>query len=361
MLQSTYSADSVRGWRNEGKEVTLPATFTFVTSVAGNGDYAPGSLNQFTISVNGGLIMIPASNGSTGNIRLISSQWTVNNIISTGNLSNPYAFNGSGDIFYNTGGNVANTKLILNSQTGFYTYSATANANVGATVGIRRISTDYTGTIVGITTSLGNNFYVNLFNYDGSNLVLESNINLDNGNTFGVSNIYVNPSGNIAVMTHERSSNIQIYNRSGNTWTLDANITNNTRSYNCVINNFGNVLAVNTGNLSNNGTRIYTKSGNTWSLSQTLFSNVAGNTQSRDLLSITNDGTIISSDVDWSPGNSLYSPSVQLINYNSANANYAVTQTLTAGTGLSQGKLTAQPGYLFVTQFLGNTDIYSCL
>lgn len=357
MLVSTYSADSVNGYRKAGKEITLPVTFTSLATISGNLDYNPANNNPFQIAENGGLIFIPASNTSTGNIRLVSSQWTTNTIINTGELIIPFGINGTGTILYQVGGNVANTKLVLNSQSSYYGYTEGPNVNVGAGVSIRKISSDYGGNTVAIVTQAAssNNYFVNIYDYNGTNLTLQTNIDLG-VNAFGTANVYMNPSGNVAVMTHSQASNVQVHIRSGNTWSLQGNITNNNQIFNCFVNNFGNILLLNTSNLSNDQTRLYTLSGNTWSLSQTFTSNISGNTANRGRLSTTNDGNIISCEVVYSNA----SPITEIIQYDVANANYALTQSITSTLN---GVLSSEPGYVFMTQSgsTGYIEVYSCL
>lgn len=356
MFISTYSADSVRGYRNQGKEITLPVTFTSIATISSNLDYNPSNTNPFQITADGGLIFISASNTATGNIRLISGQWTTNNIINTGEIV-PFAVNGTGNIIYQVGGNVANTKLVLNSQSSYYGYTEVANINVGANVSIRKISSDYGGNTVAIVTQAAssNNYFVNIYDYNGTNLTLQTNIDLG-VNAFGTANVYMNPSGNVVVMTHSEASNVQVHTKSGNTWSLQANITNNNKIFNCFVNNFGNILLLNTSNLSNDQTRLYTLSGNTWSLSQTFTSNISGNTSNRGRLSTTNDGNIISCEIVYSNAN----PVTEIIQYDNANANYSITQNITL---TRDAVLTSEPGYVFMTQSgsAGFIEVYSCL
>lgn len=361
MLVSTYSADSVRGYRSEGKEITLPVTFTSVAVISGNSDYS--SPTPFQITDNGGLIYISAClTTSFTNIRLIHDQWTTNTIINTGELNNPFAINGTGNILYQVGSNVANTQLVLNSQSSYYGYTESANINVGANVGIRKISCDYSGNTVAIVTQAAssNNYYVNIYDYNGSNLTLQTNANLG-VNAFGTANVYMNPSGNIVVMTHSEAPNIQVYTKSGNIWSFQSNVSSNTGSNNCVINNYGNILVYNTTNTNNNSTRIYTYANNIWSLSQTFYSNVSGNTQDRTDLTITNDGNIIASYVNWGPGGPNLFASTEIFQFDNANSNYQLTQTI----GGSSPALTSEPGYLFIRGGLGagigNITVYSCL
>jgi hypothetical protein len=370
MFNSTYSAGSVRGWRNISSEIITPVTFTYIGVVAVAG-------SNIAITTNGGLLFsaINTTFSTAANTsQVISNSFTTATNFKLSNYPNPYGINGYGNLIVNL--NSAPGNIEINQQTGLYTYSPIANINVGnpnANFNISDLTFNNSGDTLGVTVINSNAFqtpagYAHIYNFDGANATLEANININPASTPPTfsSRINLNPVGNYAIITTPNSSNVQIWNKTGNTWALQANISN-VVAHTGVINNTGNIIALNIDDPNQDITKIYTRSGNTWSLLQNVSTVISGAQSSRRSLDMTQDGDIIAVSVSYT-GNNL--PRVEILNYDSTNGNFTLTQTIFGNSNANQFGTTSSymglslsktPGYLIVSS--GNTaaEIYSCL
>lgn len=377
MLNMTFSADSVRGYRNFSQEIISPVTFTYVNTIFSNLSNPLGS--NIAITNNGNLIICTSNttfdNTATNTTRLISNYFTSYNSFKLSNYPNPYTINGFGNIIINI--QTAPGNLEINEQTGLYSYSPIANIDVGApnaNFNISDISVSTAGDIFAVSVINSNALqspagYAHIYSFDGSNVNLQANIDIDPVTTPASfsSRINLNNSGNYVVLTTPTSGNVQIWNKTGNSWSLQSNI--NVTGENGVINQYGNICAINVrANVSNDITQIYTRSGNTWNLLQNVSSYISGVDQIRKSLDMTADGNIIAISVSYDPSANNNSR-IEILNYDDSNGNFTLTQTIYGNSNIDLGigslfnglSLSKNTGYLIATSGNNNIEVYTCL
>jgi len=389
MLNTTFSSSSVRGWRQteEGNVIVLPVTFNFIRWFGANLNEPIGSavkiINSGQYIYSAGVTALPPAN-TAYTIRAITNyfnSWQVTDINTPTNYPTIFDCTGDGSkiafTVYNVS-NVANSNIEIRKFTSNFNSTILANItpNLAAGWAVTDISVNADLSIIGcaISNNLSNSnvAYAHIYSFDGANTSLMANINYAKNTGSIDPRISINQPGNYAAIAAPGSGNIQIYYKSGNTWTSEANIAL-TNVKDVKINSYGNIIAINV-NEANDSTRIYGKSGNTWSLLNTFYGNISGNTVNRESIDINNEGTIIGSTIRYTVSSGTKAQDrVAIYQYDSSNANYALTQNLlsqysnTAVTSINFKSLSISKntGYL-ISHWGGSTstehiEVWTCL
>lgn len=316
MLNSTFSSSSVRGWRQQEEgNITLPATFSFINSL--KNDISQPTGPNLAITDNGefifasGITAFPPAN-IVNSLRVVTNYLTNFNAYNlTANRPSVYAIDSMGNLAVF---DEVNNVIQLNQFNSNLTF--TNIANISAASGTLSYSGDgkYLGSINGARLIV--------YEIIGNSVTEQANIAI----TIGFDSfIDLNKTGNYLVIG-SATSNSQIYSRSGNTWSFESNISG---SATCIrINDYGNIVA---GVYNQSGAlTISSKISNVWSTLNTFYSNVVGLNSRRLSVDMNGEGTVIASSIRYtanlSPANNEHR--IAIYNFNSANANYELTQNL---------------------------------
>lgn len=376
MLSSTYSTDSVRGYRQVSADIPQPINFQLTTHIS---DINVGRYRY--ISDNGSIVV--STNLATAN-RI--GQLTYDIFQTTANLANPNivafapntevisSINGAGNclVFPNVDANF-NWTLEINQFGNLPNYSPVSN--IGTSQVTRYINCNYNCNTIATTQIIGTNNYCIVYGFDGSNISIEANIQFTNYSPGELANNFcrLNSEGNYLLVIHRKyaNANIQIWNKTANVWSREANIT--TTCTDAMINNYGNIIAINV-DATNDYTQIYTKSGNTWSISQNLYSNISNTNQVRTWIDMTNNGNIIISTVTYNANGLSPNNHLQIMQFDNANSNYVTIQNVLLSNTQLNGNpnapravdvaMTKNLGYILVpgnSLSGGGVQVFSCL
>ena len=372
MLNGTFSSTSVRGWRQQQEgNITLPVTFSYINSIK-NDIFKPIGANV-AISDNGefiysaGITTFPPAN--IANSLRISYNYI--NDYNAYNISNvrpvPFDINGSGSLALTF---IGNANIQINQFNNNLTFTTLGNIAIGNTP--QQISVSGDGQYFGI--ALGSNpGYANIYQLIGNVATLQANI-IWTDTLSTDKNININKTGNYAVITSPGIGNIMVYTRSGNSWSLEANISQS-NVVGSVINDYGNIIAVNVDD-AQDFTKIFSKIGNTWSTLNTFYGNIATLTARRETIDMNGSGDIIASSIRYTysnaqPANNQHR--VAIYNFDNANGNFILTQNvfqngsnIDASIGRRTLALSKNTGYLVIhwggTSSAGaGIELYSCL